>query len=109
MLGLYAGGSSVTTFVDAHIQRLESAKPSPGETAVELFGGPYDGCRVYVAASTVIKLIRMDRCLCVEMDSVITRVAAYQIPSRGRPIHEGLRGYFRGVADLDADPEPVDV
>lgn len=99
----------MTTFLEGHIQSIVDAKPRPGEVAVELFGGPFDGCTVYVAASTLMKLIRQERCLCVELNAVLTRVAAYHLPSTGRPIHAGLRGYFRGVADFEADPEPVDV
>lgn len=96
-------------FLERHIQRIADTPAAPGEVAVQLNGGPFDGSTMYVAGSTIIKLIRMDRALCVEMDDCLTRVAAYRIPSTGRPIHEGLKGYFRGVADLDADPEPVDV
>ena len=88
--------------VAAMIDRMVAEQPRPGTVAVELWGGPYDGCTTYVEASALLRIIRAEGAVCIPLGFGNEKTAAYRIESDG-PLFQGVEGFFRGYAGYVPD------
>lgn len=90
-----------------HVERVLSVliqcRPSPGQSPVEIIGGPFDGATVWLNASEVIALAREKMALSLEVEPTGRLVAVHRLQTRTGAVRDGFRGFYvqNSVFDLE--------